>query len=1006
MRLIILFFALCIVHAGYCQIPPNGYSIVYLGGPDLVLNALPESGCAGICEEGGRNCISYYYTSTAPVSGNRLTCNFTGDIVINEHSFSQWWVDYADDTQTGCQLVNENDLVTGTFTVTGVDYNWKANPGPICPGNTAPVNLNNYITVTSGTTFSGPGVTGTTFNPATTGPGLFTITASKSFSNGTATKTLSIQVVESGAINTTAYSICPNEAVSIAVTPGTGSVASYQWQESSNGGSSWTNLSNTGIYAGTTSSNLFMSSFPASKSGYQYRALINYTCGQIIAKNKATVTVRNAPTITASPMAATVCEGSAASFSVQASGNSTLSYRWQKSLTGGVGTYEDIVGATSTTYSIPSASLAAGGYYRVIVNGGCASAEAASVGVLLTVNAKTIISTHPAAIAVCPGSNASMTVTASGSGTLSYQWMISTNGGTSYSNLTNTGVHSGVTTKTLSIMGATTSLNGVRYQVVTAGGCGSVNSNPASLTVNATPATPTVASPSRCGDGSISATASSSASSPVFNWYSNQADASPVYTGPTYTISNLTTSTTYYVSVTSQTCVSNKAAVIFNYHPLQNVPLGDPLALCSGQGIYNLENDITASVAKGSNFIWTANGVTYASKNFDPSIGAGTYTVSYDPPAAAKTTPYCYIQTSRNIGVTSNGGDGGISFTGSEVSNSTVNACVGDNPIDISVLPSIPGGTWTTVNGTGLSFSGNGVVFTPDQSSYTSVTPNVFRYTVQVNGCSASKDLNIYVKDNQNPPIITGIPSIVCPGKVLSLAASVSVPGTYAYEWYLPGETAPFATGNNLSYTVDGTGTLEVRSINSPFGCRSEGTLAQIVTPFSSGIISVDRQVINAGEMIQFSTDALASGNSFAWDFGDGGESFEQSPAHFYYAPGQYEAKLNINSNLGCSQTIFYYNIVVNGVPIDIVTHADDIIGETVIKVFPNPIVRILKVSSPTTIEFLRILDTSGRVLVEERPALNDYQLDVSDLPGGIYILSVAAGRENRVVKFLKVDTR
>lgn len=99
-------------------------------------------------------------------------------------------------------------------------------------------------------------------------------------------------------------------------------------------------------------------------------------------------------------------------------------------------------------------------------------------------------SLQPSNSSVTAPSPTSFTATAStnDSGTLSYQWQISTDGGASFTNLVEAGVYSGVTTTTLSISNST-GLNGLVYRVVVSstGPAPSVNSSPATLTVAPNP---------------------------------------------------------------------------------------------------------------------------------------------------------------------------------------------------------------------------------------------------------------------------------------------------------------------------------------------------------------------------------------------------------------------------------------------------------------------------------------------------------------------------------------
>ncbi|MDB5973043.1 MAG: hypothetical protein JWQ90_5493 [Hydrocarboniphaga sp.] len=71
-----------------------------------------------------------------------------------------------------------------------------------------------------------------------------------------------------------------------------------------------------------------------------------------------------APTITTQPSSQTVTAGSAASFTVTASGSGTLSYQWYKASSA-------ISGATSSTYTIASTATSdAGSYYVTVSNSG------------------------------------------------------------------------------------------------------------------------------------------------------------------------------------------------------------------------------------------------------------------------------------------------------------------------------------------------------------------------------------------------------------------------------------------------------------------------------------------------------------------------------------------------------------------------------------------------------------------------------------------------------------
>ena len=96
------------------------------------------------------------------------------------------------------------------------------------------------------------------------------------------------------------------------------------------------------------------------------------------------------------------------------------------------------------------------------------------------------ITLNPSNGDICSGANVSFSVIATGPN-LNYQWKVSTDGGGTYSSLSNTDIYNNVTTATLNLNGATSSVNGYLYNCVVSNTDGTATSIPAKLTVNTAP---------------------------------------------------------------------------------------------------------------------------------------------------------------------------------------------------------------------------------------------------------------------------------------------------------------------------------------------------------------------------------------------------------------------------------------------------------------------------------------------------------------------------------------
>ncbi|MBK8792996.1 MAG: immunoglobulin domain-containing protein [Holophaga sp.] len=200
-------------------------------------------------------------------------------------------------------------------------------------------------------------------------------------------------------------------AFSVSAT-GTGAL-SYQWKKGS------------ADLTGKTSSALALNPVALTDAGSYTVVITNTTTGgsASITSNAAILTVNptaTTPIISAQPAGVTVTEGGTANFSVTASGNGALTYQWKK---GG----SDLLGKTASSLSINPITAGDAGSYTVLITNtlnGTSQALLSNAAVLAVNPAATVpvISAQPVGATVTEGGTANFSVTASGNGTVTYQW--------------------------------------------------------------------------------------------------------------------------------------------------------------------------------------------------------------------------------------------------------------------------------------------------------------------------------------------------------------------------------------------------------------------------------------------------------------------------------------------------------------------------------------------------------------------------------------------------------
>jgi len=455
-------------------------------------------------------CSQTYTTSVTVTSSPSVSRTFTNNVC----GFSNGSIIFTindDPTQSQISLswngggsyttINDN---VGTYTVSGLaegSYSLRARwpSGNACTTTISTATLNDgnalqgltmspdpttcagsSVTISGSSTsgvspysysWSGGGSSSTkTVSPTSTSNYTLTVTDN---AGCTATGNVVVNVVSSPGvvINTPDSLICVNGASTITSAIDVAGTYTYQWQQSPNGTSGWTNIFGA---TGTTFSNSFLTT-----GSFYYRLIVTGSSGACTPGISNVFKIR----VVSTPSAAVVapdyitCIGTSDTLNASVSnGVGSITYQWQQSPNGTSG-WADLSGQTASTY-LPPVNTLGNYYYRVIAYmTGVGCSYAVSPSSTFTVHNPGSITLNPALAEVCLNATQTITPTVSGvSGAYSYQWQVSQDN-TSFSNI------SGATGGTYNAYTDSTGLNYYRI-LVNFSSCGLQLTNSIGVQVN------------------------------------------------------------------------------------------------------------------------------------------------------------------------------------------------------------------------------------------------------------------------------------------------------------------------------------------------------------------------------------------------------------------------------------------------------------------------------------------------------------------------------------------
>ncbi|KAF2082457.1 MBG domain-containing protein [Flavobacterium sharifuzzamanii] len=442
-----------------------------------------------------------------------------------------------------------------------------------------------------------------------------------------------------------------------------------------------------------------------------------------------------------------------------------------------------------------------------------------------------IINIHPTNKTICTSTNTSFAVTALNA--TSYQWQVNTGGG--FGNISDNATYSGTNNSTLSIIGATSAMNGYQYRCVATNSSGSVNSNAATLTV------PTVISPSvtanipsvyGANNGTATVTVSGGTSPYTYSWSpagGSLATSTPLAPGNyIVTITDNTPNGSGGCSVTQPVTITESPGSSTSVSSLSgfttcagSTSTPQSFALTAGQLTANLD----LSPPTGYEISTTSGGPYFTNLSLTPSSGNINRTIYVRLAATATGTPAGNITISSTGIPTKNVALSGtvnpLSAITSEPSSNTT--CIGGNATFSITASNATGYKWQVDQGGGF----NDV---PNNAPYSGVTSS----TLTITGATAAMNGYLYrgiatgncipaISNNAlltiNPaPAITAQPSStsVCLGD--NVAFSVTASNATGYQWYVDKGAGFNSISNDAQFSGATTATLTITGVTAQLG--------------------------------------------------------------------------------------------------------------------------------------------------------------------------------------------
>ncbi|WP_421875093.1 PKD domain-containing protein [Marinoscillum sp.] len=267
-------------------------------------------------------------------------------------------------------------------------------------------------------------------------------------------------------------------------------------------------------------------------------------------------------------------------------------------------------------------------------------------------------------------------------------------------------------------------------------------------------------------------------------------------------------------------------------------------------------------------------------------------------------------------------------------------------------------------------------------------------------GCTRTDEIEVTIRE----PLGLDLEDerIVCEGSEFTIDAGVTGDGL-TYEW---GSDAGI-TGTEQFIDAVEPGLYWV-TVTDEFGCSHTDAINITTTTQSiEGSFLMPSQV-SVGERVNFVQLTEPAPEWFFWEFGDGRTNDKVfNPTYRYIQPGTYDVRLTVSNGI-CEHILTKQIEVREGRTADLGDEKIQFIDFEKLSIYPNPASEYVTIDfdlTTTATVNLQVYDFSGMKVAHHQfdEELGSYQLDISTLPSGTYIVLMQAGSSIKKLRFVKM---